>query len=466
MPYTPYKGLTYNTTSRADALLASVLRDPKSVHKLDLKSIEALRERLAYDYNQIGSSWFDSNWVSGYGVSDDKIIKAVMDNLNVARQSLLGKQQPTVTNTGTRPTAAQQSQQVTTPAPTRTNAGTPARSMPGGTPVRGTGVRGARPAPVSSTPTTQPAANLKPFQFSDSFLQDIDRLKGKMLQDSNYLSRNPNALNPGVDWSKLDKYTKLPSAASLQLGSPTGNSASPQATSGTGTTIETSTGTPPKHGTIQNILSAVNKYLPTMGDALSAYGAYKGMKDAQRYTLENRATDTPNINPYAEYGARSLAENDNSFAYLQRMRANAKDNLQRQSINAVNQISNNTLSNGTRQALLATNYADTLKGINDMNNSVNTQEMSLMDRRSALLQDIDRMVMQGEAQRDLADRQDKDAFYTNLSRNATDYAAGLQHLGGMFNRHQENITNNNLLAQLSQYGFTLDPKTGLLRKAT
>lgn len=465
MPYTPYKGLTYNTASRADALLASVLRDPKLARKLDLKSIEALRERLAYDYNQIGSSWFDSNWVSGYGVSDDRIIKEVMDNLNVARQTLLSKPQPT-TSTGTQPTAAQQPQQVTAPTPTRTTAGTPARSMPSGTPVRGTGVRGTSPAPVSSSPTTQPSNNLKPFQFSDSFLQDIDRLKGKMLQDSNYLSRNPNALNPGVDWSKLDKYTKLPSAASVQLGSPTVNSTSQQAPSGAGTTTGTSAGAPPKPGTIQNILSAINKYLPTMGDALSAYGAYKGMKDAQRYTLENRATDTPNINPYAEYGARSLAENDNSFAYLQRMRANAKEDLQRQSVNAANQVSNNTLSNGTRQALLAANYADTLKGINDMNNSINTQEMSLMDRRSALLQDIDRMVMQGEAQRDLADRQDKDAYYTNLSRNAADYAAGLQHLGGMFNRHQENITNNNLLAQLSQYGFTLDPKTGLLRKAT
>lgn len=486
-------------------LLEDIIDNPNLIHNIKNPAvIKQLITNLAYDYNESDGKGFwntitlGGNMVGGIGGkwTSDSNVKKIMDELNLAYRTASAAQDKKIPanakpspNQGT--TKAQQDAVKSQAAAQQT-------------------AKVKQIVPTQSTETTagtQQTTATPPFQFSGYTFNDMNRLRDKMLWNSMHALQVPNQLKPFSDWNSLNPPSLSGSltpvtgkpltgisgdmASSVVKSMPTiGNALSPipvkMPTIGI-TPPALTPGTPEynkiredmkafsdKHSAVPlkgnkedklgGLLNQINQYLPTIGDALSAYGAYKGMKDAQRYTLENRATDTPNINPFAEYGARALTESDNAYSYLQRMRASNNNEIQRQSVNSANQISNNTLSNGVRQSMLAANYANTLKGINDMNNNINTQEMSLMDRRSALLQDIDRMVMRGEAARDLADRQDKDAFYTNLSRNATDYATGLQHLGGMFNRHKENITNSNLLAQLSQYGFALDPKTGKLFK--
>lgn len=487
-------------------LLEDIIDNPNLIHNIKNPAIiKQLITNLAYDYNESNGKgfWntitFGGNMVGGIGGkwTSDSNVRKIMDKLNLAYRTASTAQakQPSaeIQQSQTQGTAKAQQDAAKAQAATQQAAEEKQTSS----------------AQATETPTTtQKTTAAPPFQFSGYTFNEMNRLRDKMLWDSMHALQLPNQLKPSLDWNNLNlpslsgQLTPVTSKSLtgisgdmasrvIKSAPPIGNALSPipvkmptigvtppALTPGTPEynkiredmkTFSAKPSTMPLKGNKENklggLLNQINQYLPTIGDALSAYGVYKGMKDAQRYTLENRATDTPNINPYAEYGARALAESDNAYSYLQRMRTSNNNELQRQAVNSANQISNNTLSNGVRQSMLAANYANTLKGINDMNNNINTQEMSLMDKRSALLQDIDRIVMQGEVQRDLADRQDKDAYYTNLSRNATDYAAGLQHLGGMLNRHQENITNNNLLAQLSQYGFTLDPKTGLLKKA-
>lgn len=480
-------------------LLENIIDNPNLIHNIKNPAvIKQLITNLAYDYNESDGKGFwntitlGGNMVGGIGGkwTSDSNVKKLMEALNQAYSTV----------------SAAQAKKIPANAKPSQNQGT-AKAQQDAVKAQAVAQQTAKakqtaPTQATETPTgTQQTTSIPPFQFSGYTLNDLNRLRDKMLWNSMHALQVPNQLKPFSDWNSLN----LPSLSGsltpitgrpltgisgdmasgvIKSTIPIGNALSPipvkmptiapafnpndpkykKIAEDIKAAASKITATPPKENKLGGLLNQINQYLPTIGDALSAYGAYKGMKDAQRYTLENRATDTPNINPYAEYGAKSLAESDNAYSYLQRMRSSNNNELQGQAVSSANQISNNTLSNGMRQSMLAANYANTLKGINDMNNNINTQEMSLMDRRSALLQDIDRMVMQGEAQRDLADRQDKDAFYTNLSRNATDYATGLQHLGGMFNRHKENITNSNLLAQLSQYGFALDPKTGRLFK--
>lgn len=444
-----------------EQLLERIINNPNlAYHIKDPVVLRELIDRMAYDYNESDGKGF-WNTISGGGnfvggitgkLTTDAQVRKVMDVLRQSYTKLTASLQPQAAtpqnnNTQSIP-SAQQGTVIAQPTAPQEVKASPADSSNMPTPtqlpeVTIYGKSSARPTALRPSSTTAPSTTAGSPPLTGTPSNTPSRVI-----EFKPATRNTSSLFP----PQVTNYRRHPSSIP---GTPEYEASKKN--------LEART-IPPKENKLGSIFNKVNQYLPTIGDALAAYGTYKGMNEAQRYTLENRATDTPNINPYAEYGARALAENDNAYSYLQRMRAYNKNELQRQAINSASQISNNTLSNSVRQSLLAANYANTLKGINDMNNNINIQELSLRDKRSALLQDIDRMVMQGEAARDLADRQDKDAYYTNLSRNATDYATGLQHLGGMLNRHKENITNSNLLAQLSQYGFALDPKTGKLFK--
>lgn len=199
----------------------------------------------------------------------------------------------------------------------------------------------------------------------------------------------------------------------------------------------------------KNVLDKTLNSLPSMGDAIGMYGAYKAGVDPKKLTLEQRAGDTPNINPYENYGKRGLEQmelvKDNLDSILSQAKQNIQNNTNTSRANAnANARGINTLramnlaidanqNQADNQAFLQ--YAQQLAGVDQA-------IAQMLDRQ-------DQMVMQGEAQRDLADRQDRDNFYTQLQRDTNTENQMYQQLGSYLNRFKERDWNKNMYSSMT-----------------
>jgi len=213
-----------------------------------------------------------------------------------------------------------------------------------------------------------------------------------------------------------------------------------------------------------DVLSRINGMVSGSGDVLSMLGAINGMQDAEALTREHFSTSKPNENFYKDFGKAGLAELDASGNYLDRTKVNQENNLHRQQAVHNANLAQNVRSNNVANVMKQASHASSLEGLKDINNAVDSQRLSLSNNKANLLNQIDQMIRQGAHQKDIADRQDIGTFYTNLSQNKMDYNRGLQHLGSMINQRKLNEVTNNLLSQLSHYGFAIDSNTGQIYK--
>lgn len=224
-----------------------------------------------------------------------------------------------------------------------------------------------------------------------------------------------------------------------------------------------STGKDPNN-VLGDVLSRINGMVSGSGDVLSMLGTINGMQDAEALTREHFSTSKPNENFYKDFGKAGLAELDASGNYLDRTKVNQENNLHRQQAVHNANLAQNVRSSNVANVMKQASHASSLEGLKDINNAVDSQRLSLSNNKANLLNQIDQMIRQGAQQKDIADRQDIGTFYTNLSQNKMDYNRGLQHLGSMINQRKLNEVTNNLLSQLSHYGFAIDSNTGQLYK--
>lgn len=224
--------------------------------------------------------------------------------------------------------------------------------------------------------------------------------------------------------------------------------------------------TPPKGfiNGVGGVINSLGKAMPTLGDMMAGYGVFKGMNDAKRLTLEERATDVPNENPYLKFGQQGLQELSKQEDLINRGADRQSMMLRNNEVSLNDSIRNSTRGMNTQRALMQANNANTFNQQLSIDQNRDNAYQNLLGQRASMLNQIDQMAMQGEAQKDLANRQDRGAFYSNLSKNEMDIATGLQHLGGMLNKNKLNMVNANLIRQLSQYGFEID-KDGNLKKS-
>jgi len=82
--------------------------------------------------------------------------------------------------------------------------------------------------------------------------------------------------------------------------------------------------------------------------------------------------------------------------------------------------------------------------------------MSIMAQKAQMENQQDQVVMQGEQNRDLADRQDRDNFFTQMAQDIATKGQGLQETGYDINKIKERNVIDNLLKQLSKYGISVD----------
>lgn len=187
--------------------------------------------------------------------------------------------------------------------------------------------------------------------------------------------------------------------------------------------------------------------LPTAGDLAGIGGnIYQGLNSllgAER----NAATDTPNENPFLNFGKESMKELENSEKYIGAIASGQERDL-KSSRNAA--IVRNRRSSRDLNTMRMGDYAvdRTFNDAkNQLDNSVIGQYMQLSNQKVNLQQQIDQIVMGGEGQKDLANRQDKDARDTAIAMGKKDMGKMISLTGKHFNDIKERLVQAKYLNQ-------------------
>ena len=207
-----------------------------------------------------------------------------------------------------------------------------------------------------------------------------------------------------------------------------------------------------------------NKEGFTEGDLKGMQGTETGKTLPSLMTLLNRLETPKNINFFRNFGqdalraaqeAQGLAST-NKYQQLRdlKLQENAARQRGRGSARGVN----------TLRALDLASDMLGQQGMEQVYNNYAQQMMSLLGQKSQLENVQDQMVMQGEQNRDLADRQDIDAFYTNLAENMATASEFTQKQGRDLNVAQYNKDILSLAKSYSRYGIEVvrNPKTNVL----
>lgn len=181
-------------------------------------------------------------------------------------------------------------------------------------------------------------------------------------------------------------------------------------------------------------------------------------------TLNNRKGDKPNINRFLGYGHEALDVNQDSQDYVDQMRSHQLTDLDT-SVNAQAMGNRNSAQSvNTLRALDSITAMGKQKAKNSINDSFSNQMLGLLGQRTQLLNDKDAKEMQGEMNRDVEDKADRDAFFTAKGENLSNLGTQVQNLGRSFNISHSNKVDSKLISQLSKYGLDFDEDGNLISK--
>jgi len=264
---------------------------------------------------------------------------------------------------------------------------------------------------------------------------------------------NNRFLKPTVSADYLD----IPTESEIESDVQSYNNSLIDTASSTTSKDNSNKGTPIKFN-LNDIFSNV-----TAGDALGLYGQYKASTDSLKNTRAQRATDTPNINAFKEYGKRGLNELDKTKGYLEGQRASALGNLNLDRVAASSRNRAGARGINTLRALDIATDAQAQKAKESVNNQFNSMMAGIFDKSAGMLNQQDQMVMQGEQGRDAADRADKDAYYSAMAKDIATKNTGMQYIGKNINEMKTRKVTGELMNKLSE-NFDVDPMTGEVSK--
>lgn len=197
----------------------------------------------------------------------------------------------------------------------------------------------------------------------------------------------------------------------------------------------------------------------TPGDILGIAGQIYGYDRMMKNTLEQRAGDTPNINHYKDFGKKGLETIQSNKQYINQIRDNMLKDLDT-SITALKSSNRNSARGiNTLRALDIASELGANKQRNEIYNQFLNAMSSLYSQEANQHNIMDNIIMQGEAQRDLADKQDRDNFYSNFSQNIASKSAGLQNIAKNINKIQERKTKETALNSLAN-DYNINSLTG------
>ena len=190
--------------------------------------------------------------------------------------------------------------------------------------------------------------------------------------------------------------------------------------------------------------------MPT-GNKVGVIGSAIGSFLELGNTIANRLNTKPNENHFAHYGERTLDKLEQAKDFARsvlgeqlseaELSRTTSERAFRNSARGINQLRAGDLAIGARYDNI----------INSIYNQYYQRENTVDNREANVMLNQDMVRMRGEAAADTANRQDMDAFYTNLGQNFANMATTAQGVGRLSNQQQMNEFMYNILSGLSPY---------------
>lgn len=195
------------------------------------------------------------------------------------------------------------------------------------------------------------------------------------------------------------------------------------------------------------------------GLAGQLYSTFKPMQN----TKANRAGDTPNVNAFKNYGKDALAKMDASKQYVNQVRDNQLNDLELSKNSAIKRGRNSARGVNTLRALDLATDANANNSRNQIYNQFAQAMQQIYVQEAALENDQDAKVMQGEYGRDLADRQDRDNYFSQMAEDIATKGTELQHIGKNVNAIKERNVTSNVMDSLFP-DFNMNAYSGKMKK--
>lgn len=210
-----------------------------------------------------------------------------------------------------------------------------------------------------------------------------------------------------------------------------------------------------------NILENISNL--SLGDAFTLYGAYKTAVDPLNNVNENRAGDQPNVNHFRNFGKDALNKIQDQKQYVEGQKQEALLRTTRTSNASKKAMRNSARGVNTQRALdLSADFTKNAAESDIYTNFAN-QMMSIAGAEANMELAQDEAVMAGEEKRDLADRQDRDAYYTQRGIALANRGQGIQQIGKNLNVTELNKIKLKLLESLGEY-VTMDANGNIIAK--
>lgn len=204
----------------------------------------------------------------------------------------------------------------------------------------------------------------------------------------------------------------------------------------------------------------------TLGDAIGMGGNLISTFGPMMNTIRNREGDTPNVNAFKNYGQDGLNKLDQSKQYINQVRDNKLQDLELSRQGTINRNNNSARGINTLRALNLVTDSMANNSEAEIYNQFAQTMQGIFSQEAGMMNDRDSKVMQGDYMRDLADRQDRDSFFTNLGKDISTMGTGLQVAGKNVNSMKTRGVTGNLLNQMYN-NFGVDSMTGEVKaKAT
>lgn len=198
----------------------------------------------------------------------------------------------------------------------------------------------------------------------------------------------------------------------------------------------------------------------TPGDILGMSGNAIGSIAPLMGTLLNRKTDTPNINPYRNYGNRGIETFNKSFNNLEATKGRQMQGVTTRANASKNSIRNSSRSLNTQRAFETILDASVNEAMSNIENTNANSYNQLLSGKTQLQNTQDQLFSQGEQYRDISDRQDKDAFQSNIGANIGTFAKGLQSQAASMNANKYQNDMMSLLNEMYKYGMIEQDNNG------
>lgn len=186
-----------------------------------------------------------------------------------------------------------------------------------------------------------------------------------------------------------------------------------------------------------------------------AYNTFAPMENTQRM----RAGDTVNTNQFKDYGKAGLKKLDESKQFAQQNLDNQKQQIALQGNSARTTNRNTARGINTMRAMdIATNANEqvTLAQVQDR---YAQQMQQIMSMEAQALAQQDQVVMKGAQEADIANRQDRAAYFSNMAQDIATKGQGLQAMGRTLNEVKTRGTTQNTLNSMFP-DFKYDSATG------